>query len=521
MNNRIITFIYLLIFGAFIFYMNSCYHFVTDDCTYALQWLPGTDVLPKTHGTIMTALKENWADGYRPIPHAFVRIFCGCFPKIVFNISNTMMLIALVLIIIRYATGAWRLSSSKVILTIAMVYVFLCKGESYLWCAGSLNYLWVAVPTLCFLVLREKVESGVINYRETILALPFAVFCGWLQEACVLPVCFALCVYGILTFRSLNKKKIFIYGAYGVGAILLLSSTIGRAINKGGVSLSFIGIAVNFAKILFGVKVLWVLAFVVVVKSGRIRWVKENLFELLVVLGSLLMMAIVGFTGERSLYAANLFGVVLMVRSVKPTLKMEFLLSACIVTLMLILIPLASRISTNFENCVRMYRESIDGVTIHERVRCGIFGRFFHQSIYSWQQEGHNLSFANFYGEGKPLYALTRNLYENLYLKDRICTAENKLPIEGEYYTTEGCSAIVKPVTNNCTISSMKYNVVMDYELPKTLYSRLKYELELRRNPVSHPEIFSNLHTPHGDYLLLVKIPFCKELIKGINFQHK
>ena len=506
-------------FAAFIFYMNACYHFSSDDCGYALQRLySGVSVAPR-HDSLLTVWRENIADGYRPLPHFFVRLFCGYLPKINFNIANTAMLLALIVLVIRYATGSWRLNTSKVVLTTATVYIFLCKGESYLWCAGSLNYLWVAVPTLCFLVLRKDVEEGGMSSLMVFLASLFAILCGWLQEACVMPICFAICVYGLITIKSLTWCKAFVYGAYGIGAVLLLSSTIGRAMSDGGVGFSPMGICVNLIKIFWGVKVLWLLSVIVLLKSNRLGWAKANMFELLIIIGSLLMISIVGFNGERSLYAANLLGVILCVRSVELSRLGTRVLFIGMVALMMLLIPFAYRINKNFESFLSMYRDSSDGVAVHERVDCGILGRFFHQVVCDWQQEGHVLSLAAFYGKGKPVYGLSRYMYENLYLEDHFCVPENKLPIDGDFYAKEDQNAIVMPISERQCITSENYRSLLVYENPKCLTDRLKYEIELRRRPpVAHEEMFSKLHTTHGDYILLVKRPFCKETIKQIEF---
>ena len=518
---KIIPYFYLAIFGAFILYMNACYHFASDDCAYGLQHLQRSDVLP-LHGSIITAWHENWADGYRPIPHLFARIFCGCFPKLVFNIANTLMLLMLILCVCRYATGTWRLSKSKLVLAIASVYIFLCKGESYLWCAGSLNYLWVAVPTIAFLILRDHVEQGTLSVMKTLSAMPLAFLCGWLQEACVLPVCFALCVYGLLTIRLLTWKKAAVYGAYGLGAVLLVCSTVWRAIASDGVDVSFMEFALNLIKILWNVKVLWLLGFVVLFSNNRIVWVKANGFALLVILGSLMMIGIVGFNGERSLYAANLMGVVLLLRRIELSSHVTSFLTCAFVGLMLALIPLASRIKANFEECLLMYRQSSDGVAIHERVDLGVFNRYFYQVIYNWQQKGHTLSFSDFYGAGKPLCALSRNMYENLYLNNRVCSQENKLPITGNFYAPEGENCIVMPVDSECKLTPKTHYSVLKYEEPCSLFERVRYELELRHRPsVPYPESFYRLRTLHGDFIFLVQNPFAQTTLKSISFVAK
>ncbi len=510
-----------VVFGAFILFMNACTHFASDDCRYGLQWLAESDVLPR-HGSVLTAFVENCADGYRPIPHLFVRIFTGCLPKSVFNVANTAMLLALVAFVARYAVGEWKVTASKTILAISAVYCFLCKGESYLWCSGSLNYLWVAVATLGFLLLREKMEHGTLEGWRLWLAAMFAFFCGWLQEACVLPVCFAICVFGMSRLRDLSWRKALFYGAYGCGALLLIGSTVGRAGYANGAGHSLVEIAVNLIKIAWGVKVLWVVVLLIAFRPDRISWIRRNLFELLIILGSVLMISMVGFSGERCLYAANLIGVVLLVRMIDLGRRGTVVLSAAFAMLMIALVPFARQINGNFERCLTKYRESADGVTVHDRVDCGVLARFFYQFTYKWQQEGHVPAFADFYGNGKPLYALSSYMYKNLYLKDNFCIPENKLPIEGDFYALDSENAVIMPIDANSEFNSSTHTSVLDCQSPSSLIDRLKYEIELRRHPpVTHPELFSRLHTAHGDYLLLAKPPFCRQSLKSIKFVAK
>ena len=113
-------------------------------------------------------------------------------------------------------------------------------------------------------------------------------------------------------------------------------------------------------------------------------------------------------------------------------------------------------------------------------------------------------------------------MYENLYLEDRFCTNQNKLPIDGDFYAREDQNAIVMPITAGQNIRAENYCSRFEYVNSKRLIDRLRYEIEVRRNPtVAHPEMFSVLRTTHGEYILLVKRPFCKETIKRIEFLPK
>lgn len=154
MKRKILLQMFILFcFVGMVWFMNWTFPFCSDDCYFGMMW---DGEAWQRVGTVWNAFKLEVCDPHRPFVHFLTRIFCGCYDKWVFNIVNALMMGILMVLINRYARRTWRLEPCSLIVAIAMVFFVLCKGESYLWMCGSINYLWVGVMTLWFCIFREK-----------------------------------------------------------------------------------------------------------------------------------------------------------------------------------------------------------------------------------------------------------------------------------------------------------------------------------------------------------------------------
>ncbi len=214
----------LFAFLGVVFVLNACYSFCSDDCTYGLSSVREVaEGVPAHLGNLKAVWTENLQDGYRPVVHFFVRAFTGWLGKGAFNVANTAMMGALLLLLLRLGRQTWRLEWRSTILAVALVFLVLCKGEAYLWCAGSVNYLWAGTATLAFCLLRERLEAGPPPAWGIAPMMVFALLCGWTQESFALPICFALGLYSLLHLRALTLPKVLVYGCYGLGRCWLCS----------------------------------------------------------------------------------------------------------------------------------------------------------------------------------------------------------------------------------------------------------------------------------------------------------
>lgn len=527
-------------FLAGIFCLNVTYSYSSDDCSYGLAFdvarqegerlnfgeqlreASRTVEVPPYAASLGQVWETNAADGYRPVVHFFARAFTGWLGKGAFNVANTLVMGALLLLIGRLACGRWRPTVGRLALTLALVFLVLCKGESYLWCAGSVNYLWAGVMTLGFCLMRERLEHDAPGMRWSIVPMmALALIFGWAQESFALPVCFALGVWTLCHLRELRLGKVLVFGAYGIGALLLCLVAVRRFDPVGTASsFSFLSFVLTQLKIAAAVKGVWALLLCLLFMKDRLAILRRNGFELLVVLGSLLMISVVGFNGERSLWCANLFAIVVVVREFSPPRWLSVGIVALFVPLFAVLLSLGFQIKANFDTMVRLFLASRDGVTCHERVQCGPFARFFHQAIYTWQSnDGHGTAFALYHGRRRAPIALSRELYERLYLEDAFCVPENRIAaLDGLFYTTPTANAIVMPLPETDGTDWETRRVRVTYDWPRGLLARVRQELAVRRSPpVPNRERPQVLTTTHGRYLLIAKIPGGDRFIRDVD----
>lgn len=511
----------LAVFLLFVLWMNVCFSFSSDDCSYALMNVADANGVRQPLTSLSQILPETIADGWRPVVHFFVRLFTGILGKTAFNVANTVMMGALLLLVYRLARGFLKLAFSSTALLIALTLFVLCKGESYLWCAGSLNYLWAGTGTLAFFALVMLLEQSRIRLWLTPLLMIAALFAGMLQESFSVPMAFALGIYSLIHIRSLSVQKVLVYGCYGLGILVLaLHGTAAGRLGDAGFSLTIL--LGTMVKVAVAVKAAWVLLLLLCFRRDRFEIIRRNQLELLAVVGSLLLICGVGFNGERSLWCANLFAILVVVREWAPPRWVGAALALIPIPVYFVTAVLGYKIKQQFESFDRLYMASPEGITCHERVDCGPFARFFHQVVYTWQTAtGHNRAYGFYRGHRCPPLALQRELYDNLYLVDNFCVSENRIAVAaGPMFTTPTANAIVMPMGASDTTDWDAVRVSVRYALPDSFGEWVRRELAARRSPpIPEPHRPVVLKTPHGDYLLIAKQPECDAYIQSIEFR--
>ena len=509
-----------LFFGVFlgvVYALNCTFEFCSDDCYYGCVQRAGAvfeGVRPQI-GSLGELWREMLADGYRPVVHVFARLFTGVLGKGAFNVANSAMAGMLVVMLNRLAFGRWWLEARQVPWVTALVFGVLCKGESYLWCAGSCNYLWAGVFTLGFYGFWERLERQRVRPMAWGLALPAVFLCGWVQEGFSLPVCFGLGVYTLFRLRRLTVAKVATGVAYGAGAVALAWVSARRLSTVPPPTVA--ETMMTLLKIAVAAKGVWVLGALLLVGRGRRQFIRAHALPLLIVLGSLLMIACVGFNGERSLWCANLFAILLALKRWQVSRPVAVGLGAAQGVLWVACLWLGVRIHGNFVAFREQFLRSPDGVACHERVACGPLARFFHQSLYRWQPGGHGRYFAEYYARGYDPVGLSGELYRELYQEGRFCRAENRLPVPGEFYTTPSADAIVMPIApeDGRTLSGCRVRVT--YAWPAGVGARVQRELAKRRTPMVSPaDRGFRLRTAHGDFLLIPKEPGGDAFIRAV-----
>ena len=502
-----------VIFLAAILFLNWSFSFSSDDCFYALSSTLTRDGVPLHLGTIANAWIENWHDGYRPVVHLFVRIFTGCFDKWVFNLANTAMMGLFVMCIFRLAKKHFSIDFGSLSWLLVLVYFVLCKGESYLWCAGSVNYLWAGTGSLLFCLIAEKLEKMDVSWLGVVSYCLFALLAGWLQEAFVLPIGSALAAYYLLNYKDVTLKKLFVLLFYLVGIVLLVRIAGHRASTIPTFSVE--NLCMTLLKIAVAIKAVWVLLVMFLICNDKKAFIVRNLFPLLVIGASVGMIVIIGFNGERSLWAANLFSIVVLVREFKPPIGLAYFLSFVLVLTLGFCCYYGYRIKYEFNDFTRQYIASESGMCWHNRVNCGPFARFLYQVIYAWEDGGHGLSFGNFYGRDIAPVALAKPDYDALH-SNTFCIPSNRLEIAVEAYTTVKSNTIIVPMSVDMR---MPKSVKVVYDSPGGFFFKIQQELAIRKNPpVANSSVPREAFVNGQRFMFIAKKPESDMYIRGIFF---
>lgn len=158
--------------------------FLSDDLTFTY------DV--RKANNIWDLFVQQWGD-YNGHNGRFVGQLCIRFSLYFgigfFNVMNSIMFTALVLIIYGHVSKKRAYSISTLLLSFSFLWTFSVNfGQTMLWTAGACNYLWGSVFIFGFLlVFRRQLDGYDSNLREkNILVaagmLIFAVIAGWCSE---------------------------------------------------------------------------------------------------------------------------------------------------------------------------------------------------------------------------------------------------------------------------------------------------------------------------------------------------
>ncbi len=134
----------------FIFVLNCLTPYIADDFTYHYSFYDGTriqavsDIFLSMYGH---AFKTNG----RVIAHWFEQFFM-LFPKVVFNLCNSCVYVALMYLLYRIANYHKQRNLLLFLIVCGMFWYYLpAFGEVALWQDGSVNYIWALLGGVLYL----------------------------------------------------------------------------------------------------------------------------------------------------------------------------------------------------------------------------------------------------------------------------------------------------------------------------------------------------------------------------------
>lgn len=176
----------VLILNHFTIYTGDdyMYHFFFEQgkVTDSSRWLSGITDIP-----LSMYNHYNWFNG-RIVAHSIVQFFM-LFDKKVFDVCNSTVFLAtgfLLLLNIQPAYKKWKPWHLGIIFLV----MWLCLpdfGLSVLWVSGAVNYLWMTMFLLAFMLPYRVYHEcgcgkGKNSFLKAVFMIPLALICGWSSE---------------------------------------------------------------------------------------------------------------------------------------------------------------------------------------------------------------------------------------------------------------------------------------------------------------------------------------------------
>ncbi len=211
---------------------------VMDDYNYTFHW--GSNGFNKTVFDIFDSLVTHYMyTNGRIVLHFFVFLFCMV-DKVWFNLSASLCFCALGWLVAFHCTGSFRKIRPHALLLVYMGYYLLTPSfaDSFLWIAGSCNYLFSLVIVLTYLIpwrraLAGKLDSSRWLYPSMLIG---GVLAGWTNEnLCLALITIQIGFLIVFHIRKIAVKPWMMLGLVGsvVGAAAMLLAP-GNMVRAGG-----------------------------------------------------------------------------------------------------------------------------------------------------------------------------------------------------------------------------------------------------------------------------------------------
>lgn len=104
------------------------------------------------------------------------------FPKIIFNICNSVIYTLLIYLIYKYINKDEEKPLYLILIHLALWFVLPVFGQTCLWLTGSCNYTWTMVIILLLLLNYKNYKNVKTNILNVILIFLLGIFAGWTNE---------------------------------------------------------------------------------------------------------------------------------------------------------------------------------------------------------------------------------------------------------------------------------------------------------------------------------------------------
>ena len=217
--------IFFIIIGVAFYLLDRFSLFIIDDYMYAFKY--GTYEPIRTLKDIF----ESQCDHYmqhngRFLVHCVVQLFCGILGVEWFRIFNTILFVLFCAMTTRLVCGTYRAPIMWYVLTSFAIWLFIPRiGMTILGnIACGVNYLWVGVANLYFLLVCDKLNKG--HYSQSFISnIGYGILgtiIGSLQESFSIPIAGVLFLYYCFNYRQFTGAIVWLVSGYWLGSIILI-----------------------------------------------------------------------------------------------------------------------------------------------------------------------------------------------------------------------------------------------------------------------------------------------------------
>lgn len=379
---------WILVVAAFvsIFAYNFLTPYMSDDYFYKFEVRQTKNIFD----LIKQQYREYISNSGRVIGQFNVRLSL-VFDKQVFNVVNSLMFTALVLLIYANIKRKKKYDIFVLLLIITFLWRYAVDfGQTMLWICGACNYLWGSVIILGFVTFFRHLLARAERMKHPVPAAVgtffFAIAAGWCNENTSGGGFLLILLFGLNFWwdRKMEGKKAF-YPFMGTAALGMCCGMLGMLMAPGVRSRSqvmredeytgFVGILSKIYKIsmsvrelFFTVLVILVIAIVFLTLQKKLRtWRQirrnETLLFLVAALATSYALAIAPTPMNRAYFGAGIFLFIACIQGIVDTADQEVILRGAKYSLVSVLcLWLAFNYLENLVNLARIYREETERV---------------------------------------------------------------------------------------------------------------------------------------------------------------
>ncbi|WP_455498648.1 DUF6056 family protein [Coprobacter sp.] len=533
-----------LVFIGF-FLLNNYTPKTMDDFVYAFKFLGSKTPIHERISTIEDIFISQYHHYFlmngRSIVHFFVQYFCSFENPLLFNFLNSVFFVCLIALLSLYVCRESKCRSDSQCLFIFFLTIALCwfliptPNMTLLWKTGSVNYLWVMVFTLFFLLIfSAKPDKTEVKYKYSrlIILFLFSFFCGWGHEGISVGISAGLFLYCFIRKKRLTTRNFVMSVGYWLGSSLVIFSPgiLNRADSVLNVDSLYIGIAKRimaiykmFIELQTPATALLVVLLLYLFIRHRLFlkiFIRQNLLLILIVLSYLLFQIVTAFPGEgRGAFGMEIVSILLIIM-LCAKIEYRFSVRRKFIGIAVLLVAVLIEYGFALNSCIQNY-ECVDVVLKeYNKSKNGIvrspFPPKFKNSRFIYWKYSFDVNFSTmvafsfYYNPEKQLSVLDKRIYDELYLKDCFCLPKNEISGCPKFYTSEDVSCFVYKITDGMNIEDIKVECryKSKYEnLPLSDNSFVNSLLSKRDDRYSG--IVNNgfvLSTNYGKYLLIKKL---------------